>query len=157
MSELDIERDDRFVARERLTHRIAVVAMVLVVAGGVLGVFGFGPLASAARRGDGFTVTYERFARNGAPLQVTVEQHRPGPRRVWIDDTLLEGLQLEGVVPTPATERRTTAGAMFTFAGSGAAGGIATFDLTGDDVGLVRGRIGRSGADAVPIWILLYP
>jgi hypothetical protein len=157
MAELDIERDDRFVANERLMHRVAIVAMTLVVLGGALGVFGFGPLASAARRGDGFTVTYERFARNGAPLEVTVEQDRPGPQRVWVDDAVLEALQLERVVPAAATEQRTTAGATFSFDGSGAAGRTATFELTGDDVGVVRGRIGRSPTDAVPIWILLYP
>jgi hypothetical protein len=156
MAELDIERDDRFVANERLTHRVAIVVMSLVVVGGALGVFGFGPLASAARRGDGFTVTYERFARNGAPLEVTVVQDRPGPRRVWIDDALLEALQLERVVPGAATEQRTTAGATFGFDGLGA-GGTATFELTGDEVGMVRGRIGRSPTDAVPIWILFYP
>lgn len=157
MAELELERDDRFVANERLTHRVAIVVMTLVVVGGALGVFGFGPLASATRRGDGFTVTYERFARNGAPLQVTVQQTRPGPRRVWIDDALLEAMQVERVVPAAATERRTTAGATFGFDGSGTARGTAAFDLTGNAVGMVRGRIGRSPTDAVSIWILLYP
>ena len=157
IAELEIERDDRFVASEWRTHRVAVVVMTLVVLGGALGVFGFGPLASATRRGDGFTVTYERFARNGAPLQMTVEQARPGPLRVWIGDALLDAMQVERVVPAAATERRTMTGATFGFAGSGAAGGTAAFNLTGDHVGMVRGRIGRSPRDAVVIWILLYP
>lgn len=90
MAELEIERDDRVVAMERRVHRIAVVVMTLVVLSGALGVFGFGPLASATRQGAGFTVTYERFARNGAQLRLTVDQTRPGAMRVWIDDTLLE-------------------------------------------------------------------
>lgn len=102
IAELEIERDDRFVASERRTHRVAVVVMTLVVLGGALGVFGFGPLASATRRGDGFTVTYERFARNGAPLQMTVEQARPGPLRVWIGDALLDAMQVERIVPAAA-------------------------------------------------------
>lgn len=157
MTELEIERDDRFIAKERLTHRVAIVAMTLVVLGGALGVFGFGPLASTTRRGDGFTVTYERFARNGAPLQLTVEQSRLGPPRVWIDDAVLEAMQLERVVPAAATEQRTAAGVTFGFDGSGTADWTAAFSLTGNDVGVMRGRVGRSPTDAVPIWILLYP
>jgi len=157
MAELEIERDDRVVAMERRVHRIAVVVMTLVVLSGALGVFGFGPLASATRQGAGFTVTYERFARNGAPLRLTVDQTRPGAMRVWIDDTLLEATHLDQVVPAAATEQRTTAGATFGFDGSGAARRTAAFELTGDDVGVVRGHVGRSPADAVPITILFYP
>lgn len=156
-AELEIERNDRFVDNERRTHRVAVVVMALVVFGGAFGLFGFGPLASATRHGDGFTVTYERFARNGAPLQMTVEQVRPGPLRVWIGDAFLDAMQVERVVPAAATERRTMAGATFGFAGSGAAGGTVAFNLTGDHVGMVRARVGRSPTDAVAIWILLYP
>ncbi|HSJ46340.1 MAG TPA: hypothetical protein VK923_16815 [Euzebyales bacterium] len=154
---LETEHDDRFATYEWLTHRVAVVVMTLVVLGGALGVFGFGPLASATRRGEGFTVTYERFARNGAPLRLTIEQFRPGSPRVWIDDAVLEAMQLERVVPAAATERRTAAGVTFGFDGPDTADGTAAFTLTGDDVGMVRGRVGRSPTDAVPIWILLYP
>ena len=157
MTDLEIERDDRFVARERLTHRVAVVAMTLVVLGGALGVFGYGPIASTTRHGDGITVTYDRFARNGAPLQLMVEHSGEGPPRVWVDDTVLDAMQLERVVPAAATERRTAAGVTFDFDGANTADGTTTFALTGNDVGIVRGRIGRSPTEAVPIWILLYP
>lgn len=153
MAELEIERDDHFVANERRVHRIAVTAMALVVLGGALGIFGVGPLASTTRAGDGFTVTYERFARNGAPLRLTVDQARPGPLRVWIDHAVLDATQLDGVVPAATTEQRTTAGVRFTFEGSD----TASFALTGDAIGLVRGRVGLSPDAAVPATILLYP
>jgi hypothetical protein len=153
MADLEIERDDRFVANERRTHRVAVAMMALVVLCGALGVFGFGPLASVTRRGAGVAVTYERFGRNGAPLRLTVDRTRPGPLRVWVSDALLEATRLDTVVPTPAGEQRTAAGATFSFEGSD----TAAFELTGNDVGLVRGRVGRSPTDAVPITILLYP
>lgn len=153
MAELEIERDDRFVANERRTHRVAVAVMALVVLGGALGVFGFGPLASTTRRGAGVTVTYDRFGRNGAPLRLTVDQTRPGPLRVWLSDALLEGTRLDGVVPAPASEQRTAAGATFSFEGSD----TAAFEFTGNEVGLVRGRVGRSPTDTMPVTIVLYP
>lgn len=80
MPGLEIERDDRFVARERVVHRVAVAVMLLAVVAGALGVFGAGPLTSATVHGDDFTVTFDRFARNGAPLQVTVRTTGPGTR-----------------------------------------------------------------------------
>lgn len=153
MTELDIERDDRFVANERRIHRVAVVAMTLLVLGGALGVFGVGPLASTTRQADGFTVTYDRFGRNGAPLRVTVDDAGPGPLRVWINEAVLTATQLDRVVPAPTSEQRTRAGATFSFDGSD----TASFALTGDAVGMVRGRIGRSADDAVPITTFLYP
>ena len=153
MADLEIERDDRFVANERRVHRVAVVVMTVLVLAGAAGVFGVGPLATVTRQGPGFTVTYDRFARNGAPMQFAIDQTGDGPLRVWMDQAVLDATELDQVVPAATNEQRTTAGATFTFPGSD----TAVFSLTGDDVGVVRGRVGRSPDDAVPVTIILYP
>lgn len=157
MRDLQIERDDRFVARERVLHRIAVVAMALAVAAGVAGLLGSGPLATTSRDGNGYRVTYDRFARNGAPLQLRVETTDAAGGHVWIEDSLLRATRLERVLPTATAERRSAAGVRFAFEPVAGARAIATFNLTGDGVGLVHGRVGLSPDDAVPVSILLYP
>lgn len=157
MPDLQLEGDDRFEARERVLHRIAVTVMTLGVLAGAAGLLGSGPLATTTRAGDGFRVTYERFARNGAPLQLQVESSDGGGDQVWIDDTLLEAARVERVIPAAAAERRRSAGVQFSFEPVAGAGAAVTFNLTGDTIGLVRGRAGRSPTDAVPVSILLYP
>lgn len=153
MADLDLERDDRFTANERRVHRAAVALMTLLVLAGALGVFGVGPLATVTRRGPGFTVTYDRFTRNGAPMEVAVDHTGGGTLQVWLDRTVLDATQVDRVVPTATDEQLTGDGATFTFQGSD----TAVFSLTGDAVGVVRGRIGRSPGDAVPVTIVMYP
>ena len=153
MRELDVERDDRFTAIERTVNHVALAVMALVVLAGALGVFGFGPLSSTTRTGNGFAVTYDRFARNGAPLTFEFTIDDADNARVWLDTALLDAVQIEQVVPAATQQQRTADGATFRFARAASA----TFDLTGDRVGLVRGRAGTSPDNAVPITLVMYP
>lgn len=154
MPDLEIERDDRFIAIERMLHRVAVGVMVLVVLAGGLGVFGFGPLSSTTRTHAAFEVTYDRFARNGAPfaLEVTATGSE-----VWLNEALLDATQVERIVPAPAEELRTTDGATFVFGDSDDGRTVTTFHMTGDAVGLVRGRAGASPDDATSVSVFFYP
>ncbi|HSK96782.1 MAG TPA: hypothetical protein VK891_09215 [Euzebyales bacterium] len=154
MPDLQIERDDRYLAAERALHRAIVVLMALVVVAGALGVFGFGPLSSASRAGDGFEVSYDRFGRNGAPLTLDVTTTGSD---VFVGDALLESVQIERVTPAPAAERRAAGGMAFTFAPADGGPTRVSFDLTGDAVGVVSGQIGRSPGDAMAIRIIFYP
>lgn len=157
MPKLEIERDDRFVARERRIHRGAVVAMALAVLAGAVGLFGYGPLSSATREGAGYRVTYDQFSRNGAPLELTIETTKAGELPVWIDDTLLDATQLERVLPVAAKEHRTHGGVTFLFEDSLGGSQKVSFYFTGNALGLVRGRVGRSRRDSVPLRIFFYP
>ena len=154
MPDLEIERDDRFIAAERTVHHVAVGVMAVVVLAGALGVFGFGPLSSVTSTGDGFEVTYDRFARNGAPFALLITTTAT---EMWIDDTLLEATQLERIVPAPAEEIRAEDGTTFVFDRSTGARTRATFHMTGDAVGIVRGRTGVSPGDTAAVSVLFYP
>jgi hypothetical protein len=60
-ADLDLEVSDKFTARERLVHRGAVVVMLGIVAAGLLGVFGFGPLSVATREGADYRLRLSVF------------------------------------------------------------------------------------------------
>ena len=157
MPELDLERDDRFLRRERRFHRVVVAGMAVVLLVGLLGVFGIGPLAATTKRGPGFDLTYDRFARNGAPLTLEVQADLSGEGSIWLDSALIRSVQVNRVVPAPLKERRTQDGATFTFHAVEGRQETVTFQMTGDTWGLVRGRAGLSPKASVPVTILFYP
>jgi hypothetical protein len=74
MPDLEIERDDRFIAIEHVLHRVAVVVMVAVV----LGVFGFGPLSSSTTARE--------------VLHANLDQHR-----INVNDIMEEARRASGV------------------------------------------------------------
>jgi hypothetical protein len=154
MPDLEIERDDRFIAIEHVLHHVAVVVMVAAVLAGALGVFGFGPLSSSTAARDGFEVTYDRFARNGAPL--TLEITTTGTQ-VWINEALIDAVQVDRVLPAPAQEQRSADGTTFTFDAPAGEPIRMTFALTGDTVGLVRGQVGVSAGDTIAVPVVFYP
>lgn len=82
---------------------------------------------------------------------------QPTATEVWIDDTLLEATQLERIVPAPAEEIRAEDGTTFIFDRSTGARTRATFHMTGDAVGIVRGRTGVSPGDTAAVSVLFYP
>jgi len=154
MPDLEIERDDRFIAIEHVLHRIAVVVMVTVVLAGALGVFGFGPLSSTTAAREGIEVTYDRFARNGAPLALEITTTGT---QVWINEALVDAVQVDRVVPAPAREQRSADGTTFVFDAPAGERIRVTFALTGDTVGLVRGQVGASAGDTAPVPVIFYP
>ena len=157
MSDLHIERDADFLDAERIVHRIGVVLMTLAVAAGALGFFGYGPLSTATRIATGYTVTYDRFARNGAEFSVLLQQTGAEPLQVWIDTALLDATQPDRVVPEASEERPDDRGVTFVFDDEGGTDRQANFHFTGDTIGLIRGQVGRSPDDTVPVSAFFYP
>jgi hypothetical protein len=155
--DLELEMSDAFAARERLIHRIALAAMMLIIVAGLLGAFGFGPLSVATRTGSDYRLTYDRLARNGAPFAIEVQTTTGRRSQVWIDRWLLDATRLERVVPEPSEERPHAGGVTFVFAEPAGAPPHVTFHFVGDAVGAVRGRVGRSPTDAVGLSVFFYP
>jgi hypothetical protein len=71
--ELQLDRPDPFLRRERIVQKIGLVALTLFVGAGAFGAFGNGPIARVSTQAGGTVVTYERFGRTTAPTSVVIE------------------------------------------------------------------------------------
>jgi hypothetical protein len=81
--QLDLDRPQGFIDRERQAQRVGVVLMALFALAGAVGLFGSGVASHAQQTGDRLRVDYERFGRQTvrASLDITVEtQARDGER-----------------------------------------------------------------------------
>ncbi|HJU67539.1 MAG TPA: hypothetical protein VJ650_04755 [Gemmatimonadaceae bacterium] len=86
-------------------QRIGWLLMLLLIVGGVLGLFGNGPLAEDRAQAGALTFDYDRFARHGALSELRAEV---GPRalqsdtlKLWMTRSYLEAVELESIVPEP--------------------------------------------------------
>jgi hypothetical protein len=107
VGDLQVPQDPDFQRREWWAQRVGRVVMAMVVAGGIVGLFGSGPLSRAtATDAGGLRVDYGRFERVQAPTTLRIHVHpravSAGRAEIWIDrDYLLES-QVVGVDPAPA-------------------------------------------------------
>src|SRR5690242_8532320 len=92
---IQIDVDRRHSRREWRIERIGWAVMAVLLAAGLLGLLGYGPL-SQARAGEPGTlsVTYDRLQRASAPSEyhftVAPSLARDGELRLRFDDTLLD-------------------------------------------------------------------
>jgi len=98
--EIQIERPEDFLSRERLVQRAGVMILFLFVVAGATGAFGNGPLSRATTTAGGVELRYERFGRTTAPtaieITVTTGAADGEPVRFRIERRFMERLdQLE--------------------------------------------------------------
>jgi hypothetical protein len=127
--------------------------MLLVVVGALAGLFGNGPIgvANAVDEGGNLDVEYNRFGRYGADLNLTVQVQRAAASRgefqVWVSSEYLGGVKIDNINPAPDTAEVLEGGILYTFLIE--QGDLeASFDMTGDSIGSLRGSVGLGGPTA---------
>jgi hypothetical protein len=100
--DVELSEDMRHERREWIVQRAGWVAMALLVAAAVAGLFGSGPLARAQTEAAGLKVDYPRFARDGADSELDV---RLEGTRLWIGREVGDHFTVESVTPSPERVR----------------------------------------------------
>jgi hypothetical protein len=117
----DLEIEENMGAQRRLwrIQRIGRVIAVLLLALGLAGAFGGGPLSHHSASSGGCSVEYERIGYRATPqeyrFKLAPEVARPGKVRVSFDTEALSRMQLEQIVPEPTTTRLKADGILFEF------------------------------------------
>ena len=152
---------------ERLWHRTQRVVWTnfcLLVALGLTGLFGRGPLAHAAAGSpqDPIGIEYDRFARFQSPgtLKIFVKGGaiRNGQLVLDISQDLVETLQLNRTSPPPSSVQAVNDGQRFTFSAAGdLAKSTITFVQNPNKFGRIKGRIGAAGASHIAVEQIVYP
>jgi hypothetical protein len=119
--DLELTEDLEFERREWRVQRVAWAVMALVVAAGLLGVFGGAGYVSSRTisTADGaLKIIYNRFERYQAPSTLRVEL-RPSDQpaaRLWISGQYLKTVKVEAIVPPPEGIDVQAGGSVFVFA-----------------------------------------
>jgi hypothetical protein len=160
---LDLEIDDSFQKNEWLVQRLGWIVWVLILAAGIAGLLGPGPLSSIESRAsdDSLTVKYDRFLHYHHPtqLELALGSIEPPPRelQVKLNGKLLDRIQIQRIEPEP--ERTELGdGVIYTFlrSGSSSAGSI-VFHVDFERFGRSRGTIGVVGHESVAVNQFVYP
>lgn len=103
----DIEQDLAFERRQWVVERAGWGLMAAIVAAGLLGAFGHGPLSWAVVREGRLAVAHDRFGRFAGETQLRVTVGPiPGERvEVSIGREFLEAMEVSAVTPEPSDIR----------------------------------------------------
>jgi hypothetical protein len=149
--------DEQFENRWWRTEVIGWSVMAALVACGIVGVFGRGPLAKAKATSGPVTVEYERVARYQTPTRISIAVNGgPPDMRIFVSRSLLERVQLQTVEPPVLGSQPREDGAVLQFA-SGSPAGRVTLVAQPGTVGMVSHTITVDGAASIPFQQLVLP
>lgn len=162
---VEATEDLAFQVRSWRVQRIGWLVGLLLLGLAFAGLFGRGLLSTArsASADGGIEVTYEMFARHGAPSQIDV---RVGPAlvaagnaTVWITRDFLEGVELQEIIPEPSRvlDAQGRTGFEFEAGDVGAEGLNVTFLLEYDEIFVREADVSVGDQPAVRIRQMVYP
>lgn len=163
IGDLELDQDLTFEQRQWVVQRGVWIVLVALLVSTVLGVFGSGPLSSAAvTSADGMLrVEYERFVRREVihelSLTVTVEEPGNGQVEVWVDVNSLDAMVVDTISPEPSEERGEGDRQIFVFEMGEANQLSIRFDVAREDIGWSRVHVGIVGGDDVSFTQISYP
>jgi hypothetical protein len=162
VGDLQVAQDPVFQRREWRVQRVGRVVMALVVAGGLLGLFGTGPLSRAtATAGAALQLEYGRFERVRAPTALRIHVHpravSAGRAEVWLDRAYVSESLVLDVSPAPAAVAVTPDRIVYAFDVADPTRPVeVVIQLKLQRPGLLAGRVGGAGGSA-SFRQLVYP
>jgi hypothetical protein len=164
IDDLELGCDLPFEHRWWRVQRICWGVMILLLLGGVAGVFGNGPLSEVtANSPDGaLQVRYERLARRETPAILELHLKKPvlarGQVRIRLNHTLVSRLRIKTIVPAPLKTEPLADGARFTFRTDPTVDSATVLFVEDPSrPGLIEGEVAVEGAEAVRFRQFVYP
>ena len=144
---LELEENMRMQRRLWKVQRVMRAIALLILALGLAGAFGGGPLSHATASQGGSSLEYERIAYSDTPqtyhLRLTREQAPSGTARIWFDRETLRRMKLEGIVPEPGETALAADRTIFEFDVAAEQGQFEIlFELSTDQAGVHTARVG---------------
>ena len=157
--QLQIDRPEAFLSRERALQRAGIVALCLFSLAGALGAFGNGPLGRAHTTTDRTELTYERFGRTTAPTSIAISISTAAadgePVRVRIDRAFMQDLDFLELRPADALKGFDDASALFEVTAAAGRGHV-ELHYKPSRPGIFKTEIVPEGAAPAPVWQLIY-
>jgi hypothetical protein len=159
---LEIPQDMAFQRRSWRVQRVGWAVLALIVAAGLAGLAGSGPLSPATQESQdaSLRLEYDRFTRMHAPsrlrLHFGTQAVRAGEVRIWLDRSYMEQVKLERVVPQPQQVQVGEKRLVYVFAAEEGQPGAVTFEMQHRTFGRISGRAGIGDA-VLEYRQLVYP
>lgn len=164
IDDLEAGCDLEFEQRWWRVQRIGWIVLIVLLIGGVAGVFGHGPLSKATVHppGSQLQVRYDRLARRETPTVLELRLDKTalatGQVRIHLNRALVEQMQLKQIIPPPLIAEPLANGASFRF----------TIDPRRDSAvilflenpaapGIIDAEVAVEGAEPVRFRQFIYP
>jgi hypothetical protein len=164
VSDIEIDQDLKHQQREWVAERVGWALMAVLLAAGLSGLLGHGPLsnATAGERGSLLWVEYHRFERYQAPAELKVHLRavlgQGGTLRVWIDGQYLQGMEVQHVEPTPDSVEVAADRMTYTFRTSAPdQPTVVVYRMQAGQYGPLRARLGVEGGPQLQFSQFIYP
>jgi hypothetical protein len=161
---LELETDDGFQRLEWRVQRVGWIIWFLLVMAALLGVLGPGWLSDTeVTSGDGrLNVAYERFLHYHSPSQIQMvinaNADADGQWQIKIGRSLLDRLEISGIIPEPERREIADDGVVYTFLSRPqSAQGKVIFHVEYERYGRTEGQVSLLGSDAVTLSQFVYP
>ena len=161
---LQIDEDMGFQRLDWAAERVAWSFLSLVILAALLGLFSRGPLSEAeARDADGaLRVTYERFLRHGTASSLDIEAGSPATQaeqvKLRLRGSMLRGLQIQTVRPTPLESHLAEDGWIMTFpVGDKGRTSLIRMEIRPEGLGTLEGEIAIEGRQPARLSTFVYP
>jgi len=143
-------------------ERIAWLALLVLTAAAVAGVFGGGGPLSATRVGGaeaGLSVAYDRFARAGAGtrIRIAAAPSASQERTLVLSGAAIRSLTVDAVHPRPLEQRSTSGGAAWTFRADAGAPLVIQVEARPVRAGVLRSSFAVDGRPPVHVLQIVYP
>jgi hypothetical protein len=160
--DLEIEENMTFQRRLWKVQRVIRTIALLILALGLAGGLGDGPLSHATASQGGSSIEYERIAYRDTSqvyrLRITREMAPSGKARVWFDLETLRRMKLTELVPEPGRTILAADRTIFEFDVEAEAGPLEVlFEFSPNVAGVHRARIGIESGPTLEFKQLFLP
>ena len=157
VGDLDISEDPRFTRKSWLLERVGWGVLGLILAAGVAGALGPGPISHTVSGNEALRLEFDRFGRVNTPEELRIRARGDGRRaEAWLDRGYIDQIAVEAVTPPPLEVRTEGGFQKYTFAADGAHVSI-TVDFRFRHSGTVRGRLAGPGSPPLEFSHFVYP
>lgn len=158
--EIAVGEDLEFQRKWWRFERVAWVVVALLIGADLAGAFGRGPLAYAQISSSAMHVKYERIERADSPsilrVQLNPNTFHDGKAQLFINESIVDGLGAQRVIPAPASSTIGNGGITYTF---DASAGLSTvsFALEPTHMGFQHFSLQVPGTEPVQGRIVVVP
>ncbi len=159
---LEIDQDLDFEHRQWTVQRIGWAVILLILAAGIAGLLGSGPLSHAEAAQGPLTLSYERFVRKRGPSELQIHL-APGAAQndvvaIWIAQDYLDKIDIERLLPEPVEVSTSAERVVYHFAiEDPAQRSEIIVDLEPSEPGRIQGHIGLLDGPEIVFDQFIYP
>jgi hypothetical protein len=156
----EVEIAPRF---DRNWHRARAAMQVLLglmVAGGLAGLFGDGPLSTGVTQIGVYRVSYQRFARRTVPFRISIRPLEPIPAstlQIGIDRQLIDRTGILRSVPASTFTSESVDEASYNFAVASGRRSEIVISVQPDQFGVFNWTLKIGGAGQATLFQVIYP